>query len=82
MTIKTYFNKDISQALDWEKKQILEDLMKIPSDCLATIQWNCEDDSLYGVSHLDQSVGNTSDNGYIWHYEFAGELLADVKAQL
>jgi len=79
----TYFSTDISKAHDWEKKQILDVLSKIvPSDCLATIQWNCDDDSLYGVSYLDESVDNASNNGCIWYYEPACELLAEVKAQL
>lgn len=81
--MKTYFSKDISQAYEWEVKEIVEELSKItPSDCLATIQWNCDDDSLYGVSYLDESVDNASNNGCIWYYEPAGELLAEVKAQL
>ena len=80
--MKTYFKKDISQAYDWEKEEILKDLLEIPSNCLATIQWNIEDDSLYGVSYLDESVENSSNHGYIWKYEPAGELLADIEAQL
>lgn len=81
--MNTYFSKDISQAYDWEIKEILEQLSKIaPSDCLATIQWNEEDDSLYGVSYLDESVNNPSDHGYIWYYEPASQLLAEIQAQL
>ena len=78
--MNTYFSKDISRATAWEKKEILDALSRI-KDCLATIQWN-QDDSLYGVSYLDESVNNASDNGCIWYYEPASELLADIKAQL
>ena len=80
--MNTYFCKNISKAYDWEKKQILRDLTKIPKNCLTTIQWNCEDDSLYGVSYLNESVSNASDNGCIWYYEPASDLLADIQAQL
>ena len=80
--MNTYFNKNISQAYDWEKEEILKDLLEIPSNCLATIQWNIEDDSLYAVSYLDESVNNASDNGCIWHYEPVSQLLADIQAQL
>ena len=80
--METYFKKDISQSYDWEKEEILDALSRIKGNCLATIQWNCEDDSLYSVSYLDESVENSSNHGYIWKYEPAGELLADIQAQL
>ena len=77
----TYFKKNIKGASNWEVRCIFKELLSIPKESLATIQWN-SDDSLYGVSYLDESVINPSDNGYIWHYEKAGELLAEIKAQL
>ena len=82
--MNTYFSKDISQATAWEKKEIHKDLVKIKikGNCLATIQWNCDDDSLYGVSYLDESVNNASYNGCIWYYEPISQLLADIEAQL
>lgn len=80
--MRTYFSKDLSGASIWEAQTIASELESIPSDCLATIQWNCQDDSLYGVSYLDESVTNPSDHGHIWHYEPASELLAEIKAQL
>ena len=78
----TYFSKNLLGALSWEIKAIVNQLKEIPSNCLATIQWNCEDDSLYVVSYLDESVDNASDNGCIWHYEPVSQLLADIQAQL
>ena len=80
--MNTYFSKDISLATAREIKEIHEDLVKIKGNCLATIQWNCDNDSLYGVSYLDESVDNASDNGCIWYYEPASDLLADIQAQL
>lgn len=80
--MRTYFSKNLSEASNWELQTIVNELAAIPENCLATIQWNSEDDSLYGVSYLDESVENASDRGYIWHYEPAGELLAEVRAQL
>ena len=77
----TYFSKNLSQSKDWEKTQVIEELEKLPKNTLATIQWNY-DDTLYGVSSLDPSVVNPSDNGYIWNYEPAGKLLADIQAHL
>ena len=80
--MNTYFSKNISKAMDSEKKEILKDLVAIKGNCLATIQWNSEDNSLYGVSYLDESVINASDNGCIWYYEPVSDLLADIQAQL
>lgn len=80
--MKTYFSKNLSGASNWEVQTIVNELESIPSNGLATIQWNCDDDSLYGVSYLDESVDNASDHGYIWKYEPAGELLAEVRTQL
>ena len=80
--MRTYFSKDLSGASVWEMQTIVNDLASIPENCLATIQWNQSDDSLYGVSYLDESVDNASDNGCIWYYEPVSELLADIKAQL
>jgi len=78
----TYFSKNLLGALNWEIQTIVNELKAIPLNCLATIQWNEDDDSLYGVSYLDESVDNASDNGCIWYYEPAGDLLADIQAQL
>ena len=80
--MNTYFSKDVSQASKWELDSILDELEKVPGNSMATIQWNSDDDSLYGVSYLDESVNNPSDHGYIWYYEPASELLAEVNAQL
>ena len=80
--MKTYFSKNLNGASNWELQTIVNELSAIAPNCLATIQWNSDDDSLYGVSYLDESVDNASDRGYIWKYEPAGELLAEVKAQL
>ena len=79
--MRTYFSKNLLGALNWEIKAIVNELKAIPLNCLATIQWN-EDDSLYAVSYLDESVNNASDNGCIWHYEPVSQLLADIQAQL
>ena len=80
--MRTYFSKDLSGASVWEMQAIVNELASMPENCLATIQWNCDDNSFYGVSYLDESIDNASDRGYIWKYEPAGELLAEVKAQL
>ena len=80
--MNTYFSKDFLRASKWELDSILDELEKIPVNSMTTIQWNSEDDSLYGVSYLNESVSNPSDHGYIWYYEPAGKLLAEVKAQL
>jgi hypothetical protein len=80
--MRTYFSKDFSQASKWELDSILDELEKISLNSITTIQWNSDDDSLYGVSYLDESVDNSSDHGYIWHYEPTCNLLAEVRAQI
>lgn len=77
--MRTYFCKNLSQASDWEKSEIIKKLEKCPKESLATIQWNY-DDSLYGISYV--TCENTSDEGLVWHYEPVESLLAEIKAQL
>jgi hypothetical protein len=81
--MNTYFSKDLSKAKKWEKEAILSALLE---DCKngawhSTIQWNCDTDSLYGVSSLEE-IENPSDNGLIWHYEPTFSLLQEIKNQL
>jgi hypothetical protein len=80
--MNTYFSKNLTGASNWEIQTIASELASIPENCLATIQWNQSDDSLYGVSYLDDSILNASDNACIWYYEPASQLLADIQAQL
>lgn len=78
--MNTYFSKNIKNKSDYEKSEIYSELKAIPIGSFATIQWNCNDDTLYGVSYI--TCDNASDNGYIWHYEPIEILLEDIKAQL
>jgi hypothetical protein len=80
--MNTYFSKNLTGASNWEIQLVVSELASIPENCLATIQWNQSDDTFYGVSYLDESVINASDNGCIWYYEPVSDLLADIKAQL
>lgn len=77
--MKTYFSKDLTNKSLWEKTEVIRELEKLPENTLATIQWNIDDDTLYGVSSLDLSVENPSDHGLIWHYEEAGKLLRSIR---
>ena len=79
--MNTYFSKNIAKSEAWEIETILNHL-KNNSDNLTTIQWNMDDDSLYTVSSLPEWINNSSDHGYIWHYEPASQLLAEIQAQL
>ena len=78
----TYFSIDFTNKPLWEKTEVIRELEKLPENTLATIQWNINDDTLYGVSSLDPSVENPSDHGLIWHYEDAEKLLRSIRSQL
>ena len=79
--METYFSTDLTNKSLWEKTEVIGELEKLPKNTLATIQWNIADDSLYGVSSLDLSVVNPSDDGLVWHYESAGKLLREIKGE-
>ena len=76
--MNTYFSTNLKQKSLFEQTEIIRELAKLPEDTLATIQWNSDDDELYSVSYLDPSITNPSDDGYIWSYYPAGELLEEV----
>ena len=78
----TYFSKNLSKAKRWEKEAVLQALREDykSGNYWSTIQWN-PNDSLYGVSSLEE-MPNTSDGGYIWHYERTVDLLHEIEAQL
>lgn len=79
--MNTYYSANIKNKNSFEIETILDHL-KNNSDNLTTIQWNMDDDSLYTVSSLPEWITNSSDHGYIWHYEPASQLLAEIQAQL
>jgi hypothetical protein len=80
--MNTYFSKNLQQKSLEDQFEVIRELEKLPENTLATIQWNISDDTLYGVSSLDPSVVNPSDEGLIWHYEKAGKLLNSILSQL
>jgi len=73
--MNTYFSTNLKGKSLFAKTEVIRELAKLPENTLATIQWDSEEDHLYSVSYLDESIDNASDNGYIWTYYPAGELL-------